>query len=94
LPSIPYANPPILPDAELIAMREAGVITSDEFNRAYEIRDLERYQIVRFGDYIDSAYLPHKGMVIPVESKLVAFLQDLARRRIEADDAAGRVQES
>jgi nucleoside phosphorylase len=87
-------EPPILPDAELMSMREAGVITSDEFDRAYEIRDLERYQIVRFGDYIDTAYLPREGMVIPVGPDLVKFLKDLAQRRNPADDVAEPEQQS
>jgi hypothetical protein len=79
-------EPPILSDAELMSLWEAGVITSDGFDRAYEIRDVERYQIVRFGDYIETAYLPREGRVIFVTPNLVKFLEDLARRRHHADD--------
>jgi len=73
-------EPPILSDTELTSMRDAGVITQNEFDRAYRIPDLKRYQIVVFGNYIDSVYLPSEGMLIPVEPDLIEFLQDLARR--------------
>lgn len=71
--------PPILADSTLEKMKSRGLISADEFNRATDIDERRRYQIVKFKDYIKDAYSRSSGSII-ITDEFRRFLDDLRDR--------------
>lgn len=84
-PIVSLREPPILPDTLLSKMHGKGIITAEEFEKAGGVVAPNRYQIVKFGDYIKKALSP-TGEDIPVTGELRDFLTALHERARRAEE--------